>query len=71
MVAEDACHHLDFLCENYIINGVDNTFYNAYNIPIKTVQALWELVDKKYKNEDVGKKKCMVVRFLDYKMVDS
>lgn len=71
MVAEDACHHLDFLCKNYIINGVDNTFYNAYNIPIKTVQALWELVDKKYKNEDVGKKKCVVVRFLDYKMVNS
>ena len=32
---------------------------------------LWESLDRKYKIEDVGMKKYVVGRFLDYKMVDS
>ncbi|CAL9024439.1 unnamed protein product, partial [Prunus brigantina] len=70
MAAADAWYHSDFLCKNYILNGLDNTLYNVYR-PIKTTKALWESLDKKYKTEDAGLKKFVVGRFLDFKMVDS
>ncbi|XP_016652450.1 PREDICTED: uncharacterized protein LOC107881912 [Prunus mume] len=70
VAATDAWYHSDFLCKNYILNGLDNTLYNVYS-PIKTAKALWESLDKKYKTEDAGMKKFVVGRFLDFKMVDS
>ncbi|KAK9944760.1 hypothetical protein M0R45_010310 [Rubus argutus] len=70
VAAADAWNHSDFLCKNYILNGLDNTLYNVYS-PMKTAKALWESLDKKYKTEDAGKKKYIIGRFLDYKMVDS
>ena len=70
VAAVDAWEHSDFLCKNYILNGLDNTLYNVYN-PIKTARELWESLDRKYKTEDAGMKKFVVGRFLDYKMVDS
>ncbi|CAL9001610.1 unnamed protein product [Prunus brigantina] len=70
VAAADAWYHSDFLCKNYILNGLDNTLYNVYS-PIKTAKALWESLDKKYKTEDVGMKKFVVGRFLDFKMEDS
>ena len=70
VVAVDSWKHSDFLCKNYILNGLDNTLYNAYS-PIKTARELWESLDRKYKSKDVGMKKFVVGRFLDYKMVDS
>ena len=66
----DAWKHSDFLCTNYILNGLDNTLYNVYS-PIKTARELWESLNRKYKMEDAGMKKFVVDRFLDYKMVDS
>ncbi|GJX45308.1 retrovirus-related pol polyprotein from transposon TNT 1-94, partial [Tanacetum coccineum] len=36
-----------------------------------TAKELWESLERKYKTEDAGKKKFVVARFLDYKMVDS
>ena len=39
VVAVDAWKHSDFLCKNYILNGLDNTLYNVYS-PIKTVREL-------------------------------
>lgn len=68
--AADAWNHSDFLCKNYILNGLDNTLYNVYS-PMKTAKALWESLEKKYKTEDAGKKKYIIGRFLDYKMIDS
>ena len=56
----------DFLCRNYILNGLDDSFYNVYN-PITTVKKLWASLDKKYKTEDAGTKKFIVGRFLEYK----
>ena len=70
VAAIDAWKHSDFLCKNYILNGLDNTLYNVYS-PIKTARELWESLDRKYKKEDAGMKKFVVGRFLDYKMVDS
>jgi hypothetical protein len=70
VAAIDAWKHADFLCKNYILNGLDNTLYNVYS-QIKTARELWDSLDKKYKTEDVGTKKFIVGRFLDYKMLDS
>ena len=70
VAAVDAWKHSDFLCKNYILNGLDNTLYNVYS-PIKTTREPWESLDRKYKTEDAKMKKFVVGRFLDYKMVDS
>ena len=37
----------------------------------KSAKELWDSLDKKYKTEDLGTKKFLVGRFLDYKMVFS
>ena len=70
VAAVDAWKHFDFICKNYILNGLDNTLYNVYSL-IKTTRELWESLDRKYKTEDAGMKKFVVGRFLYYKMVDS
>ena len=61
---------LDFLCRNYIINGLVDYLYNVYSDK-KTTKELWESLDRKYKTEDDRSKKFVVSRFLDFKMVDS
>ena len=62
--------HADFLCRNYLLNGLDNTLYNVY-CAFDTARELWESLDKKYKTEDAGLKNFVVGKFLDYKMLDS
>ena len=69
VTAVDAWKHSDFLCMNYILNGLEHTLYNVYS-NISTAKELWASLDKKYKIEDAGHKKFMVSMFLDYKMVD-
>ncbi|KAK9989314.1 hypothetical protein SO802_029553 [Lithocarpus litseifolius] len=66
----EAWKHPDFLCKNYILNGLDNTLYNVYS-SIKSAKVLWDSLDKKYKTKDVGTKKLIMGKLLDYKMVDS
>ncbi|XP_075521579.1 uncharacterized protein LOC142554790 [Primulina tabacum] len=68
--ALDAWNQSDFLCKNYILNGLDNALYNVY-CQVKTAKELWDMLDKKYMAEDAGLKKFIVGRFLDFKMVDS
>lgn len=68
--AIDACHHSNFLCKNYVMNGLSDTLYNVY-IGKRTAKELWESLDWKYKIEDVGTKKFFVGLFLDYKIVNS
>jgi len=73
MVALNALNHIDFMCKNYILNGLDNTLYNVYS-SIKSTKALWEDLEKRknnYKDEDVGMKKFIVIKFLDLEMIDS
>ncbi|KAL5749590.1 hypothetical protein ACOSP7_024193 [Xanthoceras sorbifolium] len=70
LTAIDAWKHSDFLCRNYIMNGLSDSLYNVYATK-KTAKELWESLDRKYKTEDAGAKKFIVGRFLDYKMVDS
>ncbi|KAK3018427.1 hypothetical protein RJ639_003448 [Escallonia herrerae] len=66
----DAWKHSDFLCKNYILNGLDNALYNVYS-PMVNEKALWESLERKYKTEDVGSKKFVVDKFLDFKIVNS
>ncbi|KAL0370874.1 UNVERIFIED_CONTAM: hypothetical protein Sangu_0405500 [Sesamum angustifolium] len=68
--AMDAWRHGDFLCRNYILNGLSDTLYNMYS-SATTARSLWESLEKKYKTEDAGLKKFIVGKFLDFKMVDS
>ncbi|XP_073056910.1 uncharacterized protein [Primulina eburnea] len=68
--AIDARNHSDFLCKNYILNGLDNALYNVY-CQVKMAKELWESLDKKYRSEDGGLKKFIVGRFFDFKMIDS
>ncbi|XP_073019279.1 uncharacterized protein [Primulina eburnea] len=68
--ALDAWNQSDFLCKNYVLNGLDNAFYNVY-CQVKTAKELWDMLDKKYSMENAGLKKFIVGRFLDYNMVDS
>ncbi|KAL2504458.1 Retrovirus-related Pol polyprotein from transposon TNT 1-94 [Abeliophyllum distichum] len=70
LIAFDAWKHSDFLCKNYILNGLDNTLYNVY-CSKQSAKDLWESLERKYKIEDAGTKKFIVKKFLDYKMVDS
>ena len=70
VIAVEAWKHADFLCRNYILNGLDNTLYNVY-CTFNTAREQWESLDKKYKIEDVGLKKFVVGKFLDYKILDS
>ncbi|KAK6156300.1 hypothetical protein DH2020_010548 [Rehmannia glutinosa] len=69
-IAVDAWHNSDFLCRNYVLNGLDDTLYNVYS-SFKTSKELWDSLEKKYKTEDAGAKKFVVGKFLDYKMVDT
>ncbi|XP_074578534.1 uncharacterized protein LOC141835014 [Curcuma longa] len=66
----EAWNHSEFLCRNYILNGLADSLYAVYSMK-RTAKELWESLDKKYKTEDAGAKKFIVGRFLDYKMVDS
>ena len=70
VAAVEAWKHADFLCRNYLLNGLDNTLYNVY-CAFNTARELWESLDKKYKTEDAGLKKFVMGKFLDYKMLDS
>ncbi|XP_070057581.1 uncharacterized protein [Nicotiana tomentosiformis] len=62
--------HSDFLCKNYILSGLEDNLYNVYS-NMETSKQLWITLERKYKMEDVGLKKFVAAKFLDYKMVDS
>ncbi|GKD47910.1 pol polyprotein, partial [Tanacetum coccineum] len=66
----EAWKHSEFLCRNYVLNGLVDSLYNVY-CKTTTAKELWLSLERKYKTEDAGSKKFMVARFLDYKMVDS
>ncbi|KAK3000796.1 hypothetical protein RJ639_021113 [Escallonia herrerae] len=70
VAAVDAWKHSNFLCKNYILNGLDNALYNVYS-PMVNAKALWESLERKYKMKDADSKKFLVGKFLDFNMVDS
>jgi hypothetical protein len=63
--------HTDFVFNIYILNGLDNTFYDMYSY-ISSENALWKVLDWKYKVENIiMKKKNIVDGFLDFEIIDS
>ena len=70
VAAVDAWNQGDFLCKNYILNGLENAFYSVYS-PIAMAKEPWESLEKKYKMEDASAKKFIVGKFLEFSMVDS
>ena len=68
--AIDTWNTCDYLCRNYILNGLVDPLYAVYSV-FKTSKELWASLLKKYKTEDAGTKKFVVGKFLDFKMVDS
>ena len=52
------------------MNRLVDSLCNVYSDK-RTTKELWESLDQKYKTKDVGAKKFVVGRFLDYKMVHS
>ncbi|GKB99159.1 hypothetical protein Tco_0985296 [Tanacetum coccineum] len=47
--------HSDFLCHNYVLNGLVDSLYNMY-CKTTTAKELWESLERKYKIEDAGTK---------------
>ncbi|XP_074356654.1 uncharacterized protein LOC141696409 [Apium graveolens] len=70
LYAVDTWKHFDYICRKYVLNFLADSFYNMYSSK-PTAKALRESLDHKYKTEDVGEKKWIFGRFLDYKMADS
>ncbi|XP_071687917.1 uncharacterized protein [Rutidosis leptorrhynchoides] len=68
--AVQAWNHSDFLCRNYVLNGMVDSLYNVY-CKTKTAKELWESLERKYKTEDAGTKKWVVAKFLEFMMIDS
>ncbi|GJU25783.1 reverse transcriptase domain-containing protein [Tanacetum coccineum] len=54
--AVEAWKHSDFLCHNYVLNGLVDSLYNVY-CKTTTAKELWESLERKYKTEDAGTKK--------------
>lgn len=48
LILLDAGKHLDFVCKNHILNGLDNMLYNVYSI-MKFAKELRESLEKKDK----------------------
>ncbi|KAL6581162.1 hypothetical protein OROMI_007085 [Orobanche minor] len=69
LVAIDAWKTSDYLCRNYMMNGLADLLYYVYSTTKSAKE--WDSMDHKYKIEDVGAKKWIVGWFLDCKMVDS
>ncbi|XP_016567868.1 uncharacterized protein LOC107866234 [Capsicum annuum] len=66
----EALKHSDFLCRNYILNGLQDELYNVYS-GMKTAKELWGRWKKKYKTKYAGTKKFFVARFLEFKMIEN
>ncbi|XP_047309597.1 uncharacterized protein LOC124913015 [Impatiens glandulifera] len=48
--AIDAWHHSDFLCRNYVLNGLSDSLYNVYSEK-NTAKELWQSLERKYKQK--------------------
>ncbi|GAA0185435.1 hypothetical protein LIER_32723 [Lithospermum erythrorhizon] len=46
----------DFLCKNFIFNGLSDDLYDYYNFD-KSAKEIWEALQKKYDTEEAGIKK--------------
>ncbi|XP_073119772.1 uncharacterized protein [Henckelia pumila] len=65
----DAWNHSDFLCRNYILNGLDDTLYSVYS-SVKTAKELWDSLEKKYKTKDADFKNYLKHKRKELKLED-
>ena len=70
MKVMDTWNHMDVVCKNYFLHGLDNTLYDVYS-SIKSENTLQKALEKKYKAKDVCMKKFIVSQFMDFKKVHS
>ena len=55
----DTWKHSNFLCKNYVLNGLTDSLYNVYYTKSSTKE-LWESLNRKYKTKDARAKKFIV-----------
>jgi len=55
----------DFMCKNYILNGLSDNLYDYYNME-NSAKDLWDALQKKYDTEEAGAKKYAVSRYLKF-----
>ena len=60
----------DFMCKNFILNGLSDDLYDYYNSDDVTAHKLWDALQKKYDTEEAGTKKYAVSRYLKFQMTD-
>ncbi|XP_028053846.1 uncharacterized protein LOC114258157 [Camellia sinensis] len=53
LMALNAWKQSDFLCQNYVLNGLANPLFNVFYAK-KSLEELCDALDKKYKTEDVA-----------------
>ncbi|XP_048318866.2 uncharacterized protein LOC125418693 [Ziziphus jujuba] len=70
LMAVDVWKNSNYLCWNYVLNGLCDTLYRVFYVT-KSAKELWKTLDWKYKTENAGSEKFVVGRFLDYVMVDT
>ncbi|GJV11833.1 pol polyprotein, partial [Tanacetum coccineum] len=63
--AVEAWKHSEFLCRNYVLNGLVDSLYNVY-CKTTTAKELWESLERKYKTEDAGSRSASWVEFKNY-----
>jgi len=64
-----AWEEADFLCKNFILNGLSDDLYDYY-ISNKTAKEIWDALQKKYDTEEASTKKHAVSRYLKFQMTD-
>ena len=67
--AVEAWVESDFLCKNFILNGLSDDLYDYYNSD-KSAKEIWNALQKKYDTEEAGTKKYAVSRYLKFQMTD-
>ncbi|XP_062102817.1 uncharacterized protein LOC133812980 [Humulus lupulus] len=67
--ALDAWVENDFLCKNFILNGLSDDLYDYYNSD-QNAKEIWDALQKKYDTEEAGTKKYAVSRYLKFQMTD-
>nr|XP_004506705.1 uncharacterized protein LOC101514820 [Cicer arietinum] len=60
--------HNNYLCKNYILNGLADDMYDYYSSDSNTVKQVCDALKKKYDIEEAGAKKYVVSRYFKYQM---